>query len=120
MQLAALRPLIQRLNVFQPMFKPVTAQIDFVLRDRVEHEGIVRIGRMAKRKGCSGTLFHFEFVVQTVFTFGSYTKRYALWSDLKEFSCSRLCVRGAAMPLALHSEATKVQKNSRRADSRGG
>ncbi|PYL22311.1 MAG: hypothetical protein DMF44_11350 [Verrucomicrobia bacterium] len=59
-------------------------------------------------------------MVQIVFTFGSYTKRYALWSDLKEFSCSRLCVRGAAMPLALHSEATKVQKNSRRADSRGG
>jgi hypothetical protein len=38
-QLAALRPLIQRLNVFQPMFKPVTAQIDFVLRDRVERNG---------------------------------------------------------------------------------
>ena len=38
MQLAALRPLIQCLNVLQPMFKPITAQIDFVLRDRVEHE----------------------------------------------------------------------------------
>jgi hypothetical protein len=118
-QLAALRPLIQRLNVFQPMFKPITAQIYFVLRDRVEHKRIVRIGRMAKRKGCSGTLFHFEFVVQTVFTFDSYTKRYALWSDVKEFSCSRLCVRGAAMPSAVHSEERlKYKKNSRRADSR--
>jgi hypothetical protein len=46
-QLAAPRPLIQRLNVFQPMFKLITAQIDFVLRYRIEHEGIVRIGRMA-------------------------------------------------------------------------
>ena len=75
MQLAALRPLIQRLNVFQPMFKPITAQIDLVLRDRVEHERIVRIGRMAKRKGFSGILCHLEFVIQTVFAFGSYTKR---------------------------------------------
>ena len=47
MQLAALRPLIQRLNVFQLMFKPITAQIDFVFRDRIEHKRIVRIGRMA-------------------------------------------------------------------------
>jgi hypothetical protein len=46
-QLAALRPLIQRLNVFELMFKPITPQIDFVFRDRVEHECIVRIGRMA-------------------------------------------------------------------------
>ena len=47
MQLTALRPLIQRLNIFQPMLKPITAQIDFVFRDRIEHERIVRIGRMA-------------------------------------------------------------------------
>jgi hypothetical protein len=46
-QLAAPRPFIQRLNVFQSMVKPITAQIDFVVRDRVEHERIVRIGRMA-------------------------------------------------------------------------
>jgi hypothetical protein len=46
-QFAALRPLIQGLNVFQLMFKPVTAQIDFVLCDRVKHEGIVGVGRMA-------------------------------------------------------------------------
>jgi hypothetical protein len=73
-QLAALRPLIQRLNVFQPMFKPITAQIDFVLRDRVEHERIVWVGRMPKCKGFSGILCHLEFVIQTVFAFGSYTK----------------------------------------------
>jgi hypothetical protein len=42
-QLAAPRPLIQRLNVFQPMLKPITAQIDFVFRDRVEHERVIRI-----------------------------------------------------------------------------
>jgi hypothetical protein len=33
-ELATPHPLIQRLNVFQPMFKPITAQIDFVLCDR--------------------------------------------------------------------------------------
>ena len=33
MQLAALRSLIQRLNVFQPMLKAMAAQIDFVLRN---------------------------------------------------------------------------------------
>jgi hypothetical protein len=27
-QLTALRPLIQRLNIFQPMLKPIAAQID--------------------------------------------------------------------------------------------
>jgi hypothetical protein len=58
MQLAAPRPLIERLNVFQPMFKPITAQIDFVLCDRVEHERIVRIGRMTQRKNVGALLAH--------------------------------------------------------------
>jgi hypothetical protein len=52
-QLAAARPFIQRLNVFQPMFKLVTAQIDLVLRDCVKHERVVRIWRVAKDKGVS-------------------------------------------------------------------
>ncbi len=70
-----LRPLIQRLNIFQPMFEPISAQIDFILRHRVEHERIIRIGRMAQGKDFSGILCHLEFVIQTVFAFGSYTKR---------------------------------------------
>ena len=45
-QLAPQRPLIQRLNIFQPMFETIAAQIDFVLRHRVKHEGVVWIGRV--------------------------------------------------------------------------
>ena len=47
-QLAAKRPLIQRLNVFEPMLEAITAQVDLVFRHRVKHEGVVRIGRMAQ------------------------------------------------------------------------
>ena len=32
------------------MFEFVTAKIDFVRRDRVKHERIIRIGRMAESK----------------------------------------------------------------------
>jgi hypothetical protein len=60
-QLSTSSSLIQRLNIFQPVFKPVTAQIDFILRDCVEHECVVRIGRMSKRKDFSGILRHAEF-----------------------------------------------------------
>ena len=38
------RAFIQRLNIFQSMFETVTTEIDFVLRDRIEHEGVIRIG----------------------------------------------------------------------------
>ena len=48
MQLAAPRPLIQRLNVVQPMFEPVTAEIDLIFRDRVEHERVVGVGGMTE------------------------------------------------------------------------
>ena len=121
MQLAALRPLIQRLNVLQPIFKPITVQIDFALRDRVEHERIVRVGRMPKCKGFSGILCHSEFVIQTVFAFGSDTKRCVPQfthsrAELDEFGCSRLSVRGvgegrhARLGMgASHSEAATVQ-----------
>ena len=44
MQLAPERAFIQRLNIFQSMFETVTTEIDFVLRDRIEHEGVIRIG----------------------------------------------------------------------------
>jgi hypothetical protein len=63
MQLSTPCAFIQRLNVFQPMFKPVTAQSDLVLRDRVKHERVVRIWRVAERKGFSGILCHLEFVI---------------------------------------------------------
>jgi hypothetical protein len=45
------------------------------LRDRVKHECVVRIWRVAKRKGFSEILWHLEFVIQTVFAFDRYTKR---------------------------------------------
>jgi hypothetical protein len=67
-QLAAPRPLIQRLNVFQPMFKPIAAQIDFVLCYRVEHESIIRIRGVTQRKDFGVPLFH-------VFHSGSVNKR---------------------------------------------
>jgi hypothetical protein len=56
------------------MLESVSAQIDLAFRDRVEHERVVWIGRMAERKRFGGIPCHFEFVTQTVFAFGSYTK----------------------------------------------
>src|SRR5262249_17195718 len=120
MQLAVLRPFIQGLDVFQAMFKSITSQIDFVLRDGVEHESIIRVGRMAQRKGFSGILCHLEFVIQSVFAFSSYTKRcatqFTLSTQPDEFRCSRLSVRGACGGRdarhavgASHSEAPSVQ-----------
>ena len=101
MHLAALRPLIQRLNVFQPMFKSITSQIDFVLRHRVEHERVVRVGRMPKCKGFSGIVCHLDFVNQTVFAFVSYTKRCitrfdARSSELDEFGLAASSATGVA------------------------
>src|SRR6266699_2982757 len=64
MQLAAPRSLVQRLNVFQAMVEPITAEIDFVLRHRIEHERIIRIGRMTKGKALSalsGAAMHESF-----------------------------------------------------------
>src|SRR6266487_3528794 len=58
MQLAAPRSLVQRLNVFQAMVEPITAEIDFVLRHRIEHERIIRIGRMTQGKALSDVPFH--------------------------------------------------------------
>ena len=43
-KLTAHRALIQRLNVFEPMFELVTAQIDLVFRHRIKHERVIRIG----------------------------------------------------------------------------
>ena len=47
-EFAAHRALVQRLNIFEPMFESVAAQIDLVFRHRVKHEGVIRIGRMAE------------------------------------------------------------------------
>ena len=58
MQLAAPRPLIERLNIFQAMIEAVTAEIDFVLRHRIEHERVIRVGGMAKGKDFSALHFH--------------------------------------------------------------
>ena len=49
-QLAAHRAFVQRLDVLEPMLETVTAQVDLVLRHRVKHERVVRIGRMSERE----------------------------------------------------------------------
>ena len=41
---------IEGLNVLEPVFKTVSAQINFVFRDRVKHERVIGIGRMAESK----------------------------------------------------------------------
>ena len=43
MQFSSQCSLIQRLDVFEPMLEPITAEVDFALRDRIKHEGIVRV-----------------------------------------------------------------------------
>jgi hypothetical protein len=45
-QLASKRALVQRLNVFQSMFEPVPAQVDFILGHRIKHERVIRIWGM--------------------------------------------------------------------------
>src|SRR5205807_8635345 len=47
-QFAAQRAFVQCLDVFEPMFEAITAQIDFVFRHRVKHEGVVRVGGMSQ------------------------------------------------------------------------
>jgi hypothetical protein len=64
MQLAALRPLIERLNVCQSMVEPITPQIDLILRHRIEHERVIGIGGMTQRKdfsALSGAAMHESF-----------------------------------------------------------
>jgi hypothetical protein len=62
-QLAASRPLIQRLNVFQSMVEPVTPQIDFILRHGIKHERVIWIGGMTKGKDFEAIRFHlFRFL----------------------------------------------------------
>lgn len=53
-QLASFRAFVQRLDVFEPMLKPIAMQIDFVFRNRVKHERIIWIRRMAQRKKAVG------------------------------------------------------------------
>ena len=60
MQLAALCPLIQRLNIFQSMVEVITTEIDFIFRDRIEHERVIRIRRMTKGEDFTCVLRHLE------------------------------------------------------------
>ena len=60
MQIAALCPLIERLNIFQSMVEAITTEVDFIFRDRIEHEGVVGIRRMTKGKDFMGVLRHLE------------------------------------------------------------
>src|SRR6266496_6305888 len=58
MQLAAPRPLIERLNIFQAMIEAVTTEVDFILRHRIEHERVIRVGGMTQGKDFSALHFH--------------------------------------------------------------
>jgi len=53
MQFALERSLVQRLNIFQPMLEPITAEIDFVFCDREKHKSIIWIWRMPQRENAS-------------------------------------------------------------------
>ena len=53
-QFAAHGALVECLNVFELVLKTIPAQIDFVLRHRVKHEGVVWIGRMSERENGAG------------------------------------------------------------------
>src|SRR5947209_8317952 len=53
-QLASHCPFVQGLNVFQAVFETVSAQVYLVLRNRVKHEGVVRIGRVSQRENFRG------------------------------------------------------------------
>ena len=43
-QLASHRALVQRLDIFEPVFETIAAQINLLLRHRVKHEGIIGVG----------------------------------------------------------------------------
>jgi hypothetical protein len=49
-ELAPQSAFVQRLDVLEAMFKAIPAEIDFVLRHRIKHEGVIRIGRMPEGK----------------------------------------------------------------------
>ena len=53
MKLATRGPFVERLNVLEPVFEAVTAQVDLVFRHRVKHECIVGVGRMPEREDTS-------------------------------------------------------------------
>ena len=51
-QLAARGAFVERLDILQNVLKGVPARINQILRLRLKHESIVRIGGMAKREVC--------------------------------------------------------------------
>jgi len=57
-QLPARGALVQRLDVLQNMLESEPVRGNQVLRQRVKHEGIVRVGRMAQSQ--SRLLYHRE------------------------------------------------------------
>jgi hypothetical protein len=54
-EFAARGALVQRLDVLQNMGEMIAVRRDEVLRQRVKHEGVVRVGRVAEGQG---RLFH--------------------------------------------------------------
>jgi hypothetical protein len=61
-QFASNRAFVQRLNIFQLMLEPVSAQVDLILRHRVKHERVIRIRGMTQGKDFSVLLLHLQFL----------------------------------------------------------
>src|SRR5437764_14241831 len=99
MQLAPTGPFIQRLNVFYAVLESITTQIDFILRNRIEHERVIRIWRMAERKDFRSVVHCSYIVSQHLFAFGRY-KQLSLYSissiskPMSEFRCGSLTCEG--------------------------
>ena len=58
MQFATRCALIERLNIFEDVSKTVAFLVDLVFRHCVEHEGVIRIRRMAEGEGCRFPVGH--------------------------------------------------------------
>src|SRR4051794_14996462 len=54
-QLSVHRAPVQRLDVFELMHELETLRIDLVVRQRVEHERVVRVGTVPDAKGTAGS-----------------------------------------------------------------
>ena len=52
------RALIERLDVLKDVLKLVTHQVDLLRGHRVEHEGVIGIGRVAEKEGRVGSGGH--------------------------------------------------------------
>lgn len=58
-ELTSERPLVQRLDIFESTFEPVSAQVDFIPGHRVKHERVIWVWRVPKGKDVGLVIRHF-------------------------------------------------------------